>query len=649
MKFRITAFLVVIAVALVLMRLFTYWDHVSDDASASHVSTAAQRFTAPRYANTEASYDQVLSQLTQNTGPSRILSLTYKKDANGHVQEVEISYADGHDSSIQLPGEAGTAKLLDAAQKAGVQETVTSDSPNLWALIFSLLPLVVIVFLVLFVVSRLSKAANKQGQMTSVKTSKNTREKVMFADVAGAEEAKATLMESCEYLRDPKSLGELGGKAPSGILMVGPPGNGKTLLARAVAGEAGVPFFSMSGSQFVEMFVGVGAGRIRDLFAKARKAKPCVVFIDEIDAVGRQRGTGIGGGNDEREQTLNQLLVELDGPESNEGIILIAATNRPDVLDPALTRPGRYNQQILVDGADKHGRTEILKVHARNKKLAADVDLSLVAANTPGFSGAQLAEVLSEGAGVANRRIKAEKKALAAQGVSEASIKQQVPMEINQKDLDEACDRVQMGPPREGRARRMLRAEKENTAVHEVGHAVVSQLMHDAGKGGDPVTKITIVPRALALGYTIAMPEDDRYGLDVENMLARITMAMGGRAAQEVILNKVDTGASNDFEKAWSLASSMVTKYGMSNLGPISVGEAGANPFLGRQMAVGHQVGAQLADQIDNECRRIVGDCLAAAKKIIEENRQAVDKVVEVLMEQETILGPEFCALLRQP
>jgi len=586
-------------------------------------------------------FDSLMTTLSAN--PKDVTELTYRKDDAGNVQQVLVQHADGHKSLVEVPGEAGTARLLDAADKAHVPQKASRTERGFGDVLMGLLPTLLIFGLIFFFMRSLGGAANRQrSEIAKIKDSQKSQQIVTFKDVAGAEEAKKELMQIVSYLQNPGRLRRLGGKAPSGVLLIGDPGNGKTLLAKAVAGEAGAEFHEISGSDFVEMFVGVGAARVREFFAKGRVKRPAVLFIDEIDAVGRQRGTGVGGGNDEREQTLNQILVEMDGFKDNEGIIIMAATNRPDILDPALTRPGRLGLHILVDAPDKHGRIGILGVHARGKKLAPGVDLEVIAANTPGFSGAQLAELMNEGARVADDRIEQAIKKDVEAGASKGDAVKAHPEVITLEDLDEASDRVQMGPKKEGRARRMSRLDMLNTAVHELGHAWISQDMFERDMGGDPVTKITIVPRARALGYTMSMPSGDRYGYTDGNMRARIMMAMGGRAAQEVMLNTIDTGASNDFKQAWSIAHRMVTEFGMSKLGPISIGEGGGNPFLGKQMASGHQLGPQLANDIDVECRRIVGECLEEVKAMLIRDKECFNKIVDVLMEKETILGPEF-------
>ncbi len=603
-------------------------------ATGTPAATAPGK-TAAKPADDVLDYDTLMRTIAND--PNEIKSLSFKKDAAGVVQQAVALHADGHSSTVDVPGEAGTLLLLNAMDKAKTPQHSFIDTLMGW------LPTIFIFGMIFLLMRGLGNAANKQrSQIAKIKDSQKSQNVVTFKDVAGAEEAKKELMQIVSYLQNPGRLRRLGGKAPSGVLLIGDPGNGKTLLAKAVAGEAGAEFHEISGSDFVEMFVGVGAARVREFFEKGRQKRPAVLFIDEIDAVGRQRGTGVGGGNDEREQTLNQILVEMDGFKDNEGVIIMAATNRPDILDPALTRPGRLGLHILVDAPDKHGRLGILGVHSRGKKLAPGVDLDIIAGNTPGYSGAQLAELMNEGARVADDRIETEITALVEKGTNKSLAAKQVPEHITLEDLDEASDRVQMGPKKEGRAKRMSRLDMLNTAVHELGHAWVSQDMYEREQGGDPVTKITIIPRARALGYTMSMPSGDRYGYTDGNMRARIMMAMGGRAAQEVMLNTVDTGASNDFKQAWSIAYRMVTEFGMSKLGPISIGEGGGNPFLGRQMASGHQVGPELANKIDEECSRIVQECLAEVKKLIERDKECFQKIVDALMIKETILGPEF-------
>src|SRR5687767_10641909 len=434
---------------------------------------------------------------------------------------------------------------------------------------------------------------------------------VTFADVAGCEEAKEEVGELVDFLRDPSKFQKLGGRIPRGVLMVGSPGTGKTLLAKAIAGEAKVPFFSISGSDFVEMFVGVGAARVRDMFDQAKKHAPCIIFIDEIDAVGRQRGAGLGGGNDEREQTLNQLLVEMDGFEATMGVIVIAATNRPDVLDPALLRPGRFDRQVVVPLPDIRGREEILKVHMRKVPLAPDVKPDILARGTPGFSGADLANLVNEAA------------LFAARGNKRL---------VDMDDFERAKDKIIMGAER--RSIVMPEHERRNTAYHEAGHAVVAKLMPKT----DPVHKVTIIPRGRALGVTMQLPEQDRYSMDREMILQNIAVLFGGRIAEEVFMGQMTTGASNDFERATDLARSMVTRWGMSDeLGPMVYGENEGEVFLGRSVTVHKNVSESTLQQVDAEIRRIVDQQYGLARKLIEDNREKVEAMAQALLEWETI------------
>ncbi len=434
---------------------------------------------------------------------------------------------------------------------------------------------------------------------------------VTFADVAGCDEAKEEVSELVEFLRDPSKFQSLGGRIPRGVLMVGNPGTGKTLLARAIAGEAKVPFFSISGSDFVEMFVGVGAARVRDMFEQAKKNSPCIIFIDEIDAVGRQRGAGLGGGNDEREQTLNQLLVEMDGFEANVGVIVIAATNRPDVLDPALLRPGRFDRQVVVPLPDIRGREQILLVHMRKVPLDQDVKADIIARGTPGFSGADLANLVNEAALFAAR-----------------SNKRVVDME----DFERAKDKIMMGAER--RSMVMSEEEKRNTAYHESGHAIVARLLPKT----DPVHKVTIIPRGRALGVTMQLPEEDRYAYDREFLMNRIAIMFGGRIAEEVFMNQMTTGASNDFERATQLARDMVTRYGMSDaLGPMVYGENEGEVFLGRSVTTHKNMSESTMQQVDAEIRRIIDQQYALARKLIEDHRDKVEAMTHALLEWETI------------
>ena len=435
--------------------------------------------------------------------------------------------------------------------------------------------------------------------------------RVTFDDVAGVEESKIELEEIIEFLREPKRFTRLGGRIPKGVLLIGPPGTGKTLIARAVAGEAGVPFFSISGSDFVEMFVGVGASRVRDLFLQGKKSAPCIIFIDEIDAVGRHRGAGLGGGHDEREQTLNQLLVEMDGFESNEGVILIAATNRPDVLDPALLRPGRFDRRVVVPRPDLRGRVAILGVHTRHVNLGDDVDLEVIARGTPGFVGADLQNLVNEAALLAARRDA---------------------QQVHLLDFEAAKDKVILGTER--RSLLMTEEEKRETAYHEAGHALVALLSEHS----DPVHKVTIIPRGMALGVTLTMPERDRYGMSQEQIVAQIRHAMGGRAAEDLVFGRFTTGAANDLKQATSLARNMVCSFGMSaSIGPVSFSEDDHDVFLGRDLAHRKDYSDEKAHEIDQEITRILTGLYGEAKQLLSENREVLDRISEALLVRETL------------
>ncbi|PLX73617.1 MAG: cell division protein FtsH, partial [Desulfuromonas sp.] len=444
----------------------------------------------------------------------------------------------------------------------------------------------------------------------------DTMARITFNDVAGIDEAKDELEEIVAFLKDPKKFSRLGGRIPKGVLLVGPPGTGKTLLGRAIAGEAGVPFFSISGSDFVEMFVGVGASRVRDLFVQGKKNAPCIIFIDEIDAVGRHRGAGMGGGHDEREQTLNQLLVEMDGFESNEGVILIAATNRPDVLDPALLRPGRFDRQVVVPRPDVRGRTKILQVHARKTPLSEDVDLEVVAKGTPGFSGADLENLINEAALLAAR---ADKK------------------QVEMEDVDAAKDKVLMGAER--RSLVITEEEKKVTAYHEAGHALVALFI----PGADPVHKVSIIPRGRAMGVTMYLPEEEKYNETKDGLFTKICTLLGGRIAEEITFESITTGASNDLERATALARKMVCEWGMSEkLGPLTFGEKEGEVFLGRDFGHTKNYSEATAIEIDNEIRGIVQDCYNRTTKILKDNRDTLIAVSDALLERENLEGDEL-------
>jgi cell division protease FtsH len=505
--------------------------------------------------------------------------------------------------------------------KSGAVSFDQQSNTGLLSSLIGLAPLAIMVMILFFILRQAQTGGSQAlsfGRSRAKMLSEN-RPKVTFADVAGVDEAKEELAEIVDFLKYPKKYQSLGARIPKGVLLLGPPGTGKTLLARAIAGEAGVPFLSISGSDFVEMFVGVGASRVRDLFDQAKKSAPCIVFIDEIDAVGRQRGAGLGGGHDEREQTLNQLLVEMDGFDQNTGVILIAATNRADVLDPALLRPGRFDRQVVVDRADFKGREKILEVHARNKPLGREVSLQTLAKRTPGFSGADLENLLNEAALLAARRNKNV---------------------IEMNDCDEAIDRVMVGPERKSVV--MSAKAKNIAAYHESGHAVLGGLLDKS----DPIHKVTIIPRGMALGLTWSLPEDDRYQVTREELLAQITMALGGRLSEEIKFGDVTTGASNDFEKATELARRMVTQYGMSELGPIQYGRGAHQVFLGRDFGDERNYSEEIASKIDAQVRSIIESCYDNGKAILTKNWYKVERMVGSLLEYETVEGEEVAAIL---
>jgi len=499
------------------------------------------------------------------------------------------------------------------------------DDDSLWLTgLFTFLPLLVMVLLFLWFMRNLQGSNGRAMSFGKSRARLQTEgtSRITFEDVAGIDESKEELSEIIDFLKDPRKFTRLGGRIPKGVLLMGPPGTGKTLLARAVAGEAGVPFFSISGSDFVEMFVGVGASRVRDLFEQGKKHAPCIIFIDEIDAVGRHRGAGLGGGHDEREQTLNQLLVEMDGFEGTEGVIIVAATNRPDVLDPALLRPGRFDRRVVVPSPDVRGREKILEIHSRRIPLGDHVNLSVIAKGTPGFSGADLENLCNEAALLAARKNKTM---------------------VEQADFEEAREKVYLGPER--RSMLMPEAERKTTAYHEAGHALVAHLL----PGHDPVHKITIVPRGRALGLTWTLPDEDRLSMTKEAMLKQIAMLMGGRVAEEVALQSITGGAANDIDKATKMARYMVCELGMSDdLGPVSWGEPNGEPFLGRQMAQPRTYSEETARRIDTEVRRIVSNAYQSAREIIVANVHVLHKVAQDLMDRETLDREEFSRLVEQ-
>ncbi|MFY0761108.1 ATP-dependent zinc metalloprotease FtsH [Metabacillus dongyingensis] len=509
-------------------------------------------------------------------------------------------------------------KALDRVDAAAQGKTnvkfVPAEETSGWVTFFtSIIPFVIIFILFFFLLNQAQGGGSRVMNFgkSKAKLYSEEKKKVRFKDVAGADEEKQELVEVVEFLKDPRKFAELGARIPKGVLLVGPPGTGKTLLARAAAGEAGVPFFSISGSDFVEMFVGVGASRVRDLFENAKKNAPCIIFIDEIDAVGRQRGAGLGGGHDEREQTLNQLLVEMDGFGGNEGIIMIAATNRPDILDPALLRPGRFDRQITVDRPDLKGREAVLQVHARNKPLDDAVNLKSIAARTPGFSGADLENLLNEAALVAARRNKKK---------------------VDMTDIDEATDRVIAGPAKKSRV--ISQKERKIVAYHEAGHTIIGVILDEA----DMVHKVTIVPRGQAGGYAVMLPKEDRYFMTKPELLDKITGLLGGRVAEDIVFGEVSTGASNDFQRATGIARRMVTEFGMSDkLGPLQFGQSQGQVFLGRDFNSEQNYSDAIAHEIDMEVQRFIKESYERAKKILTENRDKLELIAQTLLEIETL------------
>ena len=510
-----------------------------------------------------------------------------------------------------------TQKLVDKGIK--VTQAETPEPSPLFSLLSSLLPVLLLVGLFFFFMSQTQGGGGKMSQFgkSKARMTVDSSKRVTFNDVAGADEVKEELSEVVDFLKKPQKFKAIGAKIPKGVLIFGPPGTGKTLLARAVAGEAGVPFFTISGSDFVEMFVGVGASRVRDLFEQAKKNSPCIIFIDEIDAVGRQRGAGVGGGHDEREQTLNQLLVEMDGFDANEGIIILAATNRPDILDPALLRPGRFDRQVTVGRPDVRGREEILKVHVRNKPLSAEVDLKVIAKQTAGFTGADLANLVNEAALLAAR-----------EGLTD----------ITQEHLEKSIERVIAGPEKKNRAQ-ISQAELNLVSYHEAGHAVIGHYL----EGCDPIHKVSIIPRGSAGGYTMSLPVEDRNYMTRTHLIHEVTMMLGGRVAEEIVLGEISTGASNDIERATNTIRQMVTRWGMSEeLGTICFGEDEQQVFLGRDLGHSRNYSEAIAFSIDKEVKRIMDECHTRAHELLNEHRDKLDAVAKALQEREVINAFEF-------
>ncbi|MGI2836567.1 ATP-dependent zinc metalloprotease FtsH [Bacillus cytotoxicus] len=587
-------------------------------------------FNGSTQKTTSVSYDKFIARLEQ--GEVRNVQLQPKNGVfevkgqftnssqgeqftNSSQGEQFTNSSQGEQFVTYAPNTEELQKKINEKVKGVEVKYQPAEETSAWVTFFtSIIPFVILFILFFFLLNQAQGGGSRVMNFgkSKAKLYNDEKKKVRFRDVAGADEEKQELVEVVEFLKDPRKFAEVGARIPKGVLLVGPPGTGKTLLARAVAGEAGVPFFSISGSDFVEMFVGVGASRVRDLFENAKKNAPCIIFIDEIDAVGRQRGAGLGGGHDEREQTLNQLLVEMDGFGANEGIIIIAATNRPDILDPALLRPGRFDRQITVDRPDVNGREAVLKVHARNKPLDEDIDLRAIATRTPGFSGADLENLLNEAALVAARQNKKK---------------------IDMSDIDEATDRVIAGPAKKSRV--ISEKERNIVAFHEAGHTVIGVVLDEA----DIVHKVTIVPRGQAGGYAVMLPKEDRYFMTKPELLDKITGLLGGRVAEEIVFGEVSTGAHNDFQRATGIARRMVTEFGMSDkLGPMQFGSSqGGQVFLGRDFHSEQNYSDAIAHQIDMEMQNIMKECYARAKQILTEKRDKLDIIAKTLLEVETL------------
>jgi cell division protease FtsH len=582
----------------------------------------------PRTGLGSASPEVTYSQFIKDVQGDRIKSVEFTEDTNLAVNALKFERKDNTSGSVFGPSDDQLVNDL-VNHNVEITRKAPSTGPSFWSIVFNLLPILLIVGFWIFVMRQMQQGGSKGAMSFGKSRAKMQGEdqvKVTFADVAGCDEAKEEVQELVEFLRDPGKFQKLGGKIPRGVLMVGPPGTGKTLLARAIAGEAKVPFFSISGSDFVEMFVGVGASRVRDMFEQAKKHAPCIIFIDEIDAVGRHRGAGLGGGHDEREQTLNQLLVEMDGFEGGEGVIVIAATNRPDVLDPALLRPGRFDRQVVVGLPDVKGREQILRVHMRKLPLADDVVPMTIARGTPGFSGADLANLCNEAALFAAR---------------------ENAKEVRMDHFDRARDKILMGTERRSMA--MSEAEKKLTAYHEAGHAIVGRLVPEH----DPVYKVTIIPRGRALGVTMYLPEGDKYSYNKVAIESQLCSLYGGRVAEELIFgaDKVTTGASNDIERATKMARNMATKWGLSELGPITFGEEEDEVFLGRSVTQHKNVSNETARKIDEVVRDILDRAYARSTEILQENLEKLHSMADALLLYETIDARQIDAIMegREP
>lgn len=570
-------------------------------------------FSAPKKTGDEIIFSEFMTKLDAGVVEEVII-----KDSN-----ITGQLKDGKRFKTYAPAYPDLVKVL-RSQNVRITVKPSEQNPWYWNLFFSWGPVILLAAIWIFFMRQMQAGGNRALSFGKAKARLATEKsvKITFSDVAGIEEAKAEVQEIIDFLKAPQKFQKLGGKIPKGVLLVGAPGTGKTLLARAIAGEAGVPFFSISGSDFVELFVGVGASRVRDLFEQAKKNAPCIIFIDELDAVGRHRGAGLGGGHDEREQTLNQLLVEMDGFETNQGVIILAATNRPDVLDPALLRPGRFDRQVVVPQPDVKGRLEILKVHTRTIPLDKNVNLEQIARGTPGFSGADLANLVNEAALLAARKSKSN---------------------VEMSDFEAAKDKVLMGVERKSMI--ISETEKNNTAYHEAGHALVAKLT----PGTDPIHKVSIIPRGMALGITQQLPIDDRYTYSKEYLMKALSILLGGRAAEEIALHHMTTGAGNDLEKATDLARKMVTEWGMSEkLGPLTFGKKDEYIFLGKEIAKHKDYSEKTAIDIDEEVKRIVFEAYSISKKILVENTYLLEALAKELLEKETLNGEEIDALIRE-
>ncbi len=561
-------------------------------------------------------------QPREELGYSEFLSMVENQRISNVViqgDELTVTDADGDTHTVYSPSDSELVPVL-RENNVDIKAQPEQETPWLVSILVSWFPFLLLIGVWIFFMRQMQGGGGKALSFgkSGARMLSDDAQKVTFEDVAGADEAKEEVTELVEFLKTPKKYTRLGGRIPKGVLMVGAPGTGKTLLARAIAGEAGVPFFSISGSDFVEMFVGVGASRVRDLFVQGKKNAPCIIFIDEIDAVGRHRGAGLGGGHDEREQTLNQLLVEMDGFESNEGVILIASTNRPDVLDPALLRPGRFDRQVVVPMPDIKGRTEIIKVHLK-RTPSEGIDMVNLAKGTPGFSGADLENMVNEAALIAARKNKEK---------------------VTMEDFEDAKDKIFMGLERKSKV--MREEDKRTTAYHEAGHAVVARLLPET----DSINKITIIPRGRAAGVTWFLPEERDFVFK-DQLISELSVAMGGRAAEEIVFNRISTGASNDIKKATEVAQKMVRSFGMSEeLGPLSYGQQDEQIFLGREIAQHRDYSEATAQKIDAEISQIVKDAYARAKEILKDNRDILDTLAELLLDKETVMGKELDALI---